>query len=256
MKLTFPFGSDLKKVEQSDTSPKKVFVLGVYSSAVHAKWIGVDGKVKVNALAVASEPYIFWKGDGAKEIIDKIQIPQELGKLIPANKQFNGPSGKALDELFLKPIGLSREDAWLCDLLPYSRLNENQQAAIEKKYNPLIEKYNLPECTIPKFHESELNKPSRKDEILSELEQSQAETIITLGDLPIKHFLSHFSIHKKLSDFGISERDYGIEHPIEINGKTYEVIPLVHPRQAAALGRSSFEWKELHEKWIKNKANS
>lgn len=37
MKFVFPFGSQLKKVEQADKSPKKVFVLGVYASAVHAK---------------------------------------------------------------------------------------------------------------------------------------------------------------------------------------------------------------------------
>jgi len=104
MTLVFPFGSQLQKVEQIDESPKKVFVLGVYASAVHAKWIGQDGKVKVNALAVASEPYIFWKGENAEKIIDKIPIPEELGKLIPAYKRFNGPSGIALDELYLRPL--------------------------------------------------------------------------------------------------------------------------------------------------------
>jgi uracil-DNA glycosylase len=250
MTSVYPFGSQLKKVEQQDKSPKKVFVLGVYASAVHAKWIGSDGKVKVNALAVASEPYIFWKGDNAEKIISEIQIPKELGKLIPADKRFNGPSGNALDELFLKPLGYTREDTWLCDLLPYSRINPNQQKAIVNQYNPLIKKLNLPECTIQKFQESELNKPSRKDEILCELEQSEAETIITLGDLPIKYFLSHYSIHKKLSDFGASEQEYGKEHSIRINKKSYQVIPLVHPRQAAALGKSSLDWKRLHSAWI------
>jgi hypothetical protein len=43
---------------------------------------------------------------------------------------------------------------------------------------------------------------------------------------------------------------YGKEHPIKINNKIYKVIPLVHPRQAAALGRSSMDWKEIHEEWI------
>jgi uracil-DNA glycosylase len=250
MTLVFPFGSQLQKVEQIDKSPKKVFVLGVYASAVHAKWIGVDGKTKVNALAVASEPYIFWKGEDAEKIIDKIPIPEKLGKLIPADNRFNGPSGIALDELFLKPLGYTREDAWLCDLIPYSRINANQEKAIESHYNnPLIKKFNLPECTIPKFSVVELNNPERVNEIADELEQSQAEKIILLGDLPIKHFLSHFSNHKKLSDFGCTINDYGKEHTVSIRNKTYQVIPLVHPRQAAALGRSSLDWKDLHEKW-------
>lgn len=64
----FPFGSQLKKVEQRNRTPKEIFVLGVYSSAVHAKWIAPDGKQKIGALAVASEPEIFWRGENAEEI--------------------------------------------------------------------------------------------------------------------------------------------------------------------------------------------
>ena len=37
-KKYYPFGEELKQVVQQDRTPKKVFVLGVYASAVHAKW--------------------------------------------------------------------------------------------------------------------------------------------------------------------------------------------------------------------------
>lgn len=252
-KPSFPFGSKLQKVEQQDKSPKKVFVLGVYASAVHAKWIDSDGKVKVNALAVASEPYIFWKGDNADQIIKEIQIRPELGKLNPADERFNGPSGKVLDELFLKPLGYSREDAWLCDLLPNSRINPNQQKAIDKKYNPLIKDFGLPECTIPQFSSAELNNPSRIHEIVAELKQSQADTILLLGDAPIKHFLLHFSKANKLSDFGKTKEEYGRIHQISIKGKTSQVLPLVHPRQAGKLGSNSQDWSNLHENWVVRK---
>lgn len=107
----------------------------------------------------------------------------------------------------------------------------------------------MPECTIPKFSAKELNNPERVNEIVEELEQSKAEKIILLGDLPIKHFLSYFSDYRKLSDFGSTEEEYGKEHQIKINNKSYQVIPLVHPRQAAALGRSNLDWKKLHD-WI------
>lgn len=83
-------------------------MLGVYASAVHARWIGPDGKNVVKALAVASEPCIFWRGDGAAQIIEQVAIPEKLGRLVSADTQFNGPSGKALDDLFLKPLGVSR----------------------------------------------------------------------------------------------------------------------------------------------------
>ena len=253
MKYIFPFGSELKKVDQQDKTPKKVFVIGVYASAVHAKWIGVDGKVKVTALAVASEPYIFWKGENAQKIIDNIKIPSKLGRLVPADERFNGPSGKVLDDLFLLPMGYKREEAWLCDLLPYSRINPNQQEAIKNKYKPFVNQYNLPECSIPHFNAAELKNPSRVNEIVEELEQSQAGTIILLGDLPIKHFLSFFSKSNKLSDFGKTNEEYGKPHPIIIRGKTYQVIPLVHPRQAGNLGRSSQDWSTLHRRWAIDK---
>jgi hypothetical protein len=134
----FPFGQPLQKVQQKDTTPnKQVFVLGVYASAVHSKWLSPDGSVKVQALAVASEPEIFWRGNDAQEIISKINVPKEAGSLVPANENLNGPSGKALDELFLKPLGFSRDNAWLCDLLPESRVNANQKKAVDS-YNKLV----------------------------------------------------------------------------------------------------------------------
>ncbi len=56
---TFPFGEPLRPVVQLDRGPKDVLVLGVYSSAVHARWIGPDGKTRVRALAVGNELYPF-----------------------------------------------------------------------------------------------------------------------------------------------------------------------------------------------------
>ena len=127
MKYYYPFGEELKRVVQQDRTPKKVFVLGVYASAVHAKW-KCEGKTVCNALAVASEPRIFWDGnlEEAKEIIGRIKIPQGAGTLEPADPRFNGPSAKVLDEHILAPLGFTRKDAWLCDLLPETRLNKNQ----------------------------------------------------------------------------------------------------------------------------------
>ena len=97
MAYLYPFGQKLHPLVQEDKTPKKVFVLGVYASAVHARWMR-DGQIVCRALAVASEPRIFWDGnpDEAKAIIDKIKIPQELGILVPAGKRLNGPSAKEI----------------------------------------------------------------------------------------------------------------------------------------------------------------
>ncbi len=91
--LTFPFGMPITPVQQADRSPKRVFVLGVYASAVHSRWVGDDGKTIINALAVASEPEIFWRGDDADAVIGKIPVPPGAGRLVAASKTLNGPSG-------------------------------------------------------------------------------------------------------------------------------------------------------------------
>jgi uracil-DNA glycosylase len=255
-RLYFPFGQELKKVEQKDRRPKKVFVLGVYASAVHARWIDKNGKQKVSALAVSSEPEIFWTGENAEEIIKKIKIPEQLGRLtVPTNKMLNGPSGRALDSLFLKPLGFDRETAWLCDLLPESRVNEKQRIAIDKHYSDsVIEKFGLPKATIPNFDKAELNLQTRRDEILEELEHSEAESLILLGDLPIKWFLQfHDKRFSRLAQFGETETTYGRKHEIKINNKVYNVIPLCHPRQADRLGNSNAKWGKLHDYWMKEK---
>ncbi len=250
----FPFGNQLSAVKQTDRTPKKVFVLGVYASAVHARWIGADGKQRVNALAVASEPYIFWRGDGAKEIIEQIHVPPECGQLVePTNKDLNGPSGRALDELYLYPLGIDRNDAWLCDLLPESRVNPQQQKVINTHYLPLATQKKLPPATIPVFDKKELDSEKQRDRILKELKDSKAETLILLGDLPICWFLKYYANSKftKLSQFGTTHETYGRIHAMSIAGSSINLIPLCHPRQAAKLGSSSGIWNQLHDGWIR-----
>lgn len=249
----FPFGEKLKKIEQKDKSPKKVFVLGVYASAVHARWSDKDGKQKVPALAVASEPEIFWTGDNAQDIIKAIEIPDQLGRLsVPTNKKLNGPSGRALNNLFLLPLGLDRSQTWLCDMLPFSRVNKNQRQAIDKHYTKeIINEFNLAPANIPDFNKAELNSQARREEILDELEISKAEIMVLLGDLPIYWFLRfHNKKYLKLSEFGETGDTYGRLHEFKINDKFYNVIPLCHPRQADALGTSITKWKNLHDRWI------
>lgn len=249
MKEQFPFGQSVKKVEQAERSPKKYFVLGVYASAVHAQWIGGDGKIKVKALAVASEPEIFWQGDRERggHIISQIAVPKGLGRLELAENRLNGPSGIELDKSYLSPLNITREEVWLCDLLPFARLNDGQRKAINREYEPLREKHGLPEVTLGKVPTCFAD-VGRVQEILEEVRQSQAKKIILLGDIPIKEFIHRFDKRfARLSDFG----EYGNWHNVELDGKGFDVLPLAHPRQTGKLGRSSRHWYEAHQGWIK-----
>ena len=246
----YPFGQIVCPLRQQDRTPKKVFVLGVYASAVHARW-KKDGKVFCQALAVASEPRIFWDGniDEAKEIISKIAIPKEAGTLEPAGVLLNGPSAKVLDEHILGALGYTRADAWLCDLLPETRLNSGQVKVIKEKYNPLIEKYGLNEVTIPE-RPTVFSNPQRNKEILAELQESKAGLLVLLGDIPIAQFLNavadvpYTSLQEYVNLYG-----YGKATDVTINGRTLKVLPLAHPRQIGALGAHSETWHKLHQDW-------
>ena len=252
MPYYFPFGQELHPLVQEDSSPKKVFVLGVYASAVHARWKR-DGKTVCQALAVASEPRIFWDGneDETMDIISKINIPKELGYLEPAGKQLNGPSAKVLDDNILSPLGYTRSDAWLCDCLPETRINASQAKALKEKYNPLIEKYGLNSVTIPPRPNTFCD-TARSIEITDELMQSNANLLVLLGDIPIAEYL------KKAADVPYSSLGeytemygYGTKTEVTINKKTIQVLPLAHPRQIGALGSHSEKWFLTHQKWEK-----
>lgn len=252
MAYYYPFGEEVHKVVQQDRSPKKVFVLGVYASAVHARW-KKDGKTVCQALAVASEPRIFWDGNPkeAAEIINKINIPEEVGSLEPADSRFNGPSAKELDEQILAPLGFTRSDAWLCDLLPETRLNANQLKAIERAYKPIYKKFGLKEVNIPES-DTKFCDQDRCKEILTELEESKAELLILLGDYPIKQFFNSVADTKysNLQTY-VEKVGYGVKSKVTINGREIEILPLAHPRQIGGLGKHSGKWYQTHSDWVK-----
>lgn len=245
----FPFGEPVRWVEQSDRTAKKVFVLGVYASAVHAKWSCPNGKQKVGALAVASEPYIFWRGDGVEALLESIHMPPSLGRLEPAAPKFNGPSGLALDELILEALGLDRSAVWLSDLVPHSCANPAQLAAISREYLPVVEAFSLPHPSVPEVPRR-LADDQRREELLEEVRQSKAELLVTLGDQPLRWFLGPLAgAKRRLVDYGADAATYGRLHWMELGGRRIAFLPLAHPRQIARLGRSSQRWSDLHEHW-------
>ena len=249
----FPFGESVLPVVQHDRTRKRTFVLGVYASAVHARWLGANGRQKIGAVAVASEPEIFWRGspEAAESIVASIALPDGAGRLVAASAQLNGPSGKALDELFLAPLGLVRGDAWLCDLVPHSCMNEKQAAALRREYHPKREALGLPQYDWPLLP-SQLADDERRASIEAELLESGAEVLITLGDQPLKWFARHYGAEPQLAACVRTSGGYGRPIPMTVGGRRLQLLPLVHPRQAARLGRHSEEWTELHKAWVES----
>jgi hypothetical protein len=133
--------------------------------------------------------------------------------------------------------------------VPQSCANEKQQLAIHRAYCPLVQAYGLPPASTQPVPKS-LADAARRKAILGELRQSEAKILVLLGDQPIKWFLHHFdNRRRRLSDF----QPYGALHDVAVDGLKLKVLPLVHPRQAAQLGRSSPEWA-LADAWERVKS--
>ena len=76
---TFPFGQPIYRLVQADRGAKRLFILGVYASAVHAWWMNPEGKQIVRALGVATEPCIFWPGEGVDQIVSRMRCRLKPG---------------------------------------------------------------------------------------------------------------------------------------------------------------------------------
>jgi hypothetical protein len=241
----FPFGEPLKVTPPQEARNAKAFVVGVYASAVHARWIGPDGKEACKALAVATEPHSFWDGNGADGIIGRIEVPEGMGKLEPAARKFNGPSGETLRDRYLAPLGLDVRACWITDLHDRYFLSPGNAIAIGRyerlraKVRPRSKPAKLPPRPTRVVPSSE-----RLKRLRDEFERSGASLVITLGNEPLAPLFGRSA--RKLARAG-----YGEPEVLELFGRKVTVRRLCHPRQAGALGSSSAAWTATHADWIR-----
>jgi hypothetical protein len=120
-------------------------------------------------------------------------------------------------------------------------------------HNENIGKYHLNPVTVPE-RKSSFCDAQRAQEILKEIEESDARLLVLLGDIPIKQFLKrvadipYTSLQEYVDLFG-----YGNPTDVTIQGKIIKVLPLAHPRQIGALGTHSEKWYQMHQKWEKKR---
>jgi uracil-DNA glycosylase len=243
----FPFGRPLENTPPQKARKAKAFVVGVYASAVHARWIGPDGKEACKALAVSSEPCSFWDGTGADAIIADLQktVPSDMGRLEVPARQFNGPSGGTLLEMYLAPLGLRPAECWITDLHDRYFLspgNEKAVARYEKLRNEV--RSAAPPAALPQRPERVIPTKERLTRLRDELGDSGARLVITLGNEPLRPLLGNSA--RKLSLEG-----YGQPEGVEVFGQRVRVLRLCHPRQAGGLGTSSESWAGAHTAWVK-----
>jgi hypothetical protein len=240
----YPFGEPLGLVRWLVTGTRRVFILGVYPSAFHASWRSPDGRVISPALAVADEPEPFWDGSGHEALLARVaeRVPAGAGSLHGAGAH-NGRAGRTLNESYLGPLGLERDNVWIADLQNYYLASDGQIRRIEESYEPLVKAGLVPPTTIV----SRASRPridqlagDREPPLQAELAESAPTWLITLGDEPVGVL--------GLQD--LRNGDYGQPRHATVFGRDVHHLALVHTRQAGKHGRYSPQWHERHHRWL------
>jgi hypothetical protein len=235
----YPFGQPVGSVTWRQPGRKPVLIIGVYPSAVHARWIEPGGK-GIRAVAVADEPEPFWTGHSAETMIVTVAAtaPAEAGRLELA-KGHNGRSGRALDELVLAPLGLTRDQIRVADIDNRYMANQSQRAAIARGYVRLVERGILPPATWRPRRTISRIPSDRSPALTDEVAEAAPAWLITLGDEPLR----------ALGLEPLARAGYGIPLPAVVLGHKVQLLRLAHTRQQAGHGHSSYDWGEAHRQW-------
>jgi hypothetical protein len=121
VQASFPFGQPAtRRPARQPAGPAELFVLGVYPSALHVRWRRPD-TVTIGALAVDDEPTVFWDGADAHHRINQwrtaVNWRDDWGTISPAAG--NGSSGRIVANEILTPLGITAEQTYFTDCLPY-----------------------------------------------------------------------------------------------------------------------------------------
>lgn len=247
----FPFGAVSSRCAPRDPQGQaEAFVLGVYPSALHVQW--THPNYRVAALAVAPEPWPFWDGREEQERVAQWQQEvgwrEEWGRVRPVGR-LNGSSGRAVADRVLAPLGLTLDEVWLTDALPFFHVHRGdgtQGAAMSERYDPFAREHGLQEHQLPDRPSVEQlvsrSVAQEGERLRRELVDAEAPLLITLGNeaLRVAAQLVDGSLPTSLTASG----SYGERRAATIAGRTMEVLPLVHPGQR---GRS---WTDAHDRWV------
>ena len=236
----FPFGQPIQPVTWPHPGRKQVLIIGVYPSAVHARWVDVDGRIRIRAVAVANEPEPFWLGQDAEEHIEAVAatVPPVAGRLIAAS-EYNGPSGQALDASVLGPLGLTRDHIRVADIDNRYMANSAQQKATAGYCQLLASKGLVPPVSWRRRRPVTKIPADRSPSLVDEFDEAAPEWVITLDDEPLRAL----GLERLTMD------NYGKPTSTLVAGHKVQLLRLVHTRQQAGHGASSPAWAQAHRHW-------
>jgi uracil-DNA glycosylase len=231
-----------------------VFVLGAYPSALHVRWTPPDGfGAAVSALPVDNEPTPFWDGDPeqAQALFETWRAEHfrpEWGSVRLA--ALNGPSGRDLENRWLRPLGWSRTQAFITDCLPTARASRGVATRLADRYRPFAEVHGAPAANLgPHPSEDEIVAEALDSEatrIAQQLRAAGPDLVITLGNAAARVLAGLAGLPERSAV--LRPETYGEERHIEVDGHRLRWQALVHPATPRV-------WAERHTAWARDRTD-
>ena len=246
----FPFGQFVTPRPPSARSPRPLFVLGAYPSAVHVAWQPPSPFRRVTAIAVDDEPTPFWDGADQLAVVERwksaVGFRDEWGQ-VRANPQLNGPCGQKFVANVLAPLGFTASEACVTDCLDTYRSSMDGAARIEDTYNPWASRAGLPPADLaPHPTEAAIVRESlqsHRARLLRELGDARPDLIVTLGNAALRVLRELVVTTSELRKLAVES--YGTELTVRIAGHVARWLPLAHPA-------APIRYAEAHARWVAN----
>lgn len=244
--LTYPFGRPVCPRPPSASTPRPLFVLGAYPSALHVEWRPAVGKL-VRAIPIDDEPHPFWNGVDANERVaawlDWLQPSPSKHGTFSVPPRLNGPSGSWVDDNVLRPLGYERDEACITDCLDTYRMSVGVEARIRDTYATST----LPSCRLASHpSEDDIVREAlthHRERLLDELERCRPEIVATLGNAAARVFASIVGLPQSK----LSVIDYGESRPVALRDRTITWHPLAHPAAPKVYQEAHIKWVATHK---------
>ncbi len=226
-----------------------MFVLGAYPSALHVRWTAPGGAPSIRAIPIDNEPSPFWAGGDIEDRVRawkaKVGFDVERHGDVDPAPEYNGPSGKWVDDRLLTPLGLRRDEAWITDCLVTYRMSTGVEKALSERFAPFAQKAGV---ALPRLatHPSENEIVSEAldaeaDRLKAELAACRPDTIYTLGNAALRvlrELVEVTNAPRKLAVDG-----YGAVLDVRLADRhSCRWVPLAHPAAPKAYQQAHTHW--------------
>lgn len=220
---TLPGGSPLCRTDPSGNPNANIAILGVYPALTRQRRFVVDGtpmNLPVEVEAVSFDP--------------------------------GSASGAEIDDNYLKPLGLTRDDVFIFDLVPYYMSNVTKNRNTGRSMADNVRAYEEAEETFTgivtrptgeDFLRYVTDLPGNLDRLRNYLETCQPKLLLTLGTEPAA-FVRGMGFREASKN--VDRLFYAEPDEVEVIGVRTSVVHLVHPHLFL---KKNQKWMGRHREW-------